>query len=141
MQMNGNNSTAFNDISNHWAEEDILYAAQIGWVSGYPDKSFKPDQPITRAEFITLTNNVLKRVPETIDDILYDDMIIWSDNAKEDVWYYLAVQEATNSHIYAYKIGQIIPGKQFEYEYWVEIKQPLDWIQMEKQWISRYSSR
>jgi len=64
---------------------------------------------------------VLGREPETAGDLLIENMIRWVDNADPDIWYYLAIQEATNSHIPEYKEGQIVPGLKFEYEYWKEI--------------------
>ena len=87
----------FTDISGHWAEKDILRAAALGWVTGYGDGSFRPDQPITRAEAMTLINRVLCRIPQDSSDLLTAQMLTWPDNAP-GAWYYLAVQEATNSH-------------------------------------------
>ena len=139
MAMRGDNEVSFNDISGHWAEADIRHAAIIGWVRGYPDGSFRPDQPITRAEFITLVNNVLGRIPESEEDLLSGDMAVWSDNADADAWYYIAIQEATNSHLYSYKDGKTVPGMQFEYESWTAMQQNWDWIQLEKDWIAKYS--
>ncbi len=49
-----------------------------------------------------MVNRVLQRIPETADDLL-DGMILWPDNADSVAWYYLAVQEATNSHAYIRK--------------------------------------
>lgn len=88
----------FSDIGNHWAKKDIERAASLGWISGDPDGKFRPNDFITRAEAATMINNVLCRLPETKDDLL-DDMKIWPDNP-ENAWYYLAIQEATNSHDY-----------------------------------------
>jgi len=138
--MRGDNEVNFTDISGHWAEEDIWHAASIGWVRGYPDGTFRPDQPITRAEFITLVNNVLERIPETEEDMLTGEMTVWSDNADTSAWYYIAIQEATNSHLYSFKEGQTVPGMQFEYETWTAMQQNLDWIQLEKDWIAEYST-
>ena len=140
MSMRGDNEVNFTDISGHWAEEDIWHAASIGWVRGYPDGTFRPDQPITRAEFITLVNNVLERIPETEEDMLTGEMTVWSDNADTSAWYYIAIQEATNSHLYSFKEGQTVPGMQFEYETWTAMQQNLDWIQLEKDWIAEYST-
>ena len=92
---------SYSDISGHWAEDSIKRATSLGWVKGYPDGTFKPDEPITRAEAMTLINNVLLRLPEYKSDLL-DGMIVWPDNTP-DLWYYLAVQEATNSHDYRIK--------------------------------------
>ena len=92
----------FTDIDGHWAREYINRAAQKGWVSGYEDNTFRPENLITRAEAISLINHVLGRLPETTDDLL-DGMNVWSDNADSNAWYYIAVQEATNSHTYELK--------------------------------------
>ena len=111
----------FTDIAGHWAEEEIMRAVTLGWIDGYPDDTFRPDQPITRAEAMTLINRVLQRLPETEQDLL-DGMTVWPDNSAYD-WYYLAVQEATNSHEYRHK-GQI-------YEYWIRLTADPDWERYE----------
>lgn len=90
------NSGSFSDISGHWAENEIERAAAFGWISGYPDGTFRPDARITRAEAMTMINRVLCRMPQSESDLL-DSMVTWSDNKPSD-WHYLAVQEATNSH-------------------------------------------
>lgn len=112
----------FTDISGHWAEQDIHEAAAHGWIKGYEDGTFKPDQFITRAEAMTMINRVLNRIPESADDLL-KDMIIWPDNNVDD-WYYLAVQEATNSH--EYKMKNNI------YERWTHLREVTDWTIYEK---------
>ena len=90
------NSGSFSDISGHWAENEIERAAAFGWISGYPDGTFRPDARITRAEAMTMINRVLCRMPQSESDLL-DSMVKWPDNKPSD-WHYLAVQEATNSH-------------------------------------------
>ena len=90
------NSGSFFDISGHWAENEIERAAAFGWISGYPDGTFRPDARITRAEAMTMINRVLCRMPQSKSDLL-DSMVTWPDNKPSD-WHYLAVQEATNSH-------------------------------------------
>ena len=91
----------FSDISGHWAREYINRAASEGWISGYPDGSFGPDDYITRAQVMALVNEVLDRAPDA--DYMLDDMITWPDNADESAWYYEDVQEATNSHSYVWR--------------------------------------
>ena len=86
----------FSDIGGHWAEQDILRAAALGWTRGYPDGSFRPQNSITRAEAITMINRVLGRSPGSKDDLL-PGMKVWPDNP-ETAWYYLSVQEAANGH-------------------------------------------
>lgn len=110
-------NSGFTDISGHWAEKEIERAATLGWVSGYTDGSFHPDAPITRAEAMTLINRVLCRMPETKADLL-DSMTKWPDN-QPSAWYYLAVQEATNSHTYEQKDSK--------YETWTALTAEPDW--------------
>ena len=86
----------FSDIGGHWAEQYIRQAAALGWVQGYPDGTFGPDRPITRVEAVTMINRVLRRNPDSKDDLL-SGMKVWPDNP-EGAWYYLEVQEATNGH-------------------------------------------
>ena len=101
----------FYDTEGHWAEVYINRAAEIGWIGGYPDGSFKPDRYITRAEAVTLVNNVLGREPHA--DYMLDDMITWPDNPKS-AWYYEDIQEATNSHDYRWSSSK-------SYEIWTKL--------------------
>ena len=110
----------FTDISGHWAEAEIERAAMLGWINGYEDGTFRPDAEITRAEAMTLINRVLQRLPETADDLL-DGMNIWPDN-QPGTWYYLAVQEATNSHDFDRKDDDV-------HEHWTEMTPDPDWEQ------------
>ncbi len=112
----------FSDISGHWAEGYIREAAGRGWIKGYEDETFRPDRLITRAETMTLINRILNRNPENEDD-LHEDMIEWADNNPND-WYYLPVQEATNSHVYTKKNNV--------YEAWTEMQSGTDWTQYQK---------
>ena len=110
----------FRDLSGHWAARDINYVVSIGWMDGYSDGTFRPRQHVTRAEFVVLVNRMLGRVPETVDDLLSEEMKTWIDNADTTAWYYIAIQEATNSHMHEYK-DKPIPGLYFNYEHWVEM--------------------
>lgn len=112
----------FTDIIGHWAEGEITVAANHGWVSGYGDNTFRPQNQITRAETMSLVNRVLKRLPETSADLL-PDMITWTDNADTSSWYYLPVQEATNSHYYEFKENS-------KYEKWTELRETRDWSKL-----------
>lgn len=111
----------FNDISGHWAAEAINRAAYYGWINGYEDATYRPDQKITRAEAMTLINNVLNR--HVGEDKMLDDMVKWPDN-KRGTWYYTAVQEATNSHYYDRAEGA-------SEETWTSIREPRDWAALE----------
>ena len=114
----------FSDIASHWAKDEISIAYNNGWITGYPDGTFGPQRDITRAETMTLVNRVLNRQPETEDDLL-PNMTVWTDNANPKAWYYLAVQEATNSHYYEFKTNS-------QYEKWTELRETRDWTQLEK---------
>ena len=114
----------FADVTSHWAKDEISIAANHGWIKGYEDGSFKPDQKITRAETMTLVNRVLNRLPETKDD-LHQDMKTWVDNMDETAWYYLAVQEATNSHYFKNKTST-------KFEQWTDLRDTRDWSELEK---------
>ena len=122
---NGDKTAAkFSDIATHWAKDEISIAYNNGWITGYPDGTFGPQRDITRAEAMTLVNRVLNRQPETEDDLL-PNMTVWTDNANPKAWYYLAVQEATNSHYYEFKTNS-------QYEKWTELRETRDWSQLEK---------
>ncbi len=89
----------FSDINGHWAEDEIYEAAARGWIKGYEDGTFRPNEFITRAEVITMINRMTGRTPESADD-LHENMKRWADNSDEKAWYYIAIQEATNDHGY-----------------------------------------
>ena len=116
-------AASFSDIANHWAKDEISAAANNGWITGYTDGTFRPNNRITRAEAMALVNRVLKRLPETDED-LHADMIKWSDNSDASQWYYLDVLEATNSHYYQTKENQ--------FEKWTELRDTRDWTELEK---------
>lgn len=111
-------TSRFSDTKGHWAESYIEKAATLGWITGYTDGTFKPDQNITRAEAMTLINRVTARIPENSGDLLVG-MRTWSDNADTAIWYYLAVQEATTSH--DFKMKNEINEK------WTKITPDPDW--------------
>ena len=114
---------AFTDIAGHWSEPEVSKAAANGWVNGYTDNSFKPDQNITRAEAMALVNRVLNRNPGSPENLL-PDMITWPDNMDLSAWYYLDVQEATNSHTYERQPNNT--------ELWIKINEAPDWTILDK---------
>lgn len=113
-----NGENIFDDVSGHWAEDDINIAASIGWVNG-DNGNFRPDDSITRAEVITLINRVLNRMPESKSDLL-EGMVTPPDNTDESAWYYLAIQEAVNSHDYEEKSDKV-------HEKWTELSENPVW--------------
>lgn len=112
-----NTSNSFSDISGHWAEAEIERAVAFGWIAGYSDGTFRPSNYITRAEAMTMINRVLCRMPQDEKDLLRT-MVVWPDNKPTD-WYYLAVQEATNSHEFERK-GAVN-------ETWTKLTSAPDW--------------
>ena len=113
--------TTFTDTAGHWAEDEISRAAALGWIQGYSDGSFRPDQYISRAQAVTMINRVLCRLPEDTDDLL-SGMNTWTDCHESD-WFYLAIQEATNSHDFV--------TKDRVYESWTDLNRTPDWSRYE----------
>lgn len=116
-------TASFRDIYGHWAERYISRSAELGWIRGYTDNTFRPDQSITRAEAMALINRVLNRNPESKDDLLRS-MNIFNDNLDTAKWYYLDVQEAANSHDFIRKANG--------YEMWKKLRADPDWKALER---------
>ena len=116
-----NGEQTFSDIQGHWAEKYIERAAELGWIKGFEDGTFRPDTYITRAQAMTMINRVLNRIPEDESDLL-PGMNVWPDCNPGD-WFYLAVQEATNSHDFEHKAGN--------YETWTKLMKNPDWTRYE----------
>lgn len=112
---------SFTDTKGHWAEKYIERAAELGWIRGFEDGTFRPDTYITRAQAMTMINRVLNRIPEENGDLL-SSMNVWPDCNPGD-WFYLAVQEATNSHDFEHKAGN--------YETWTGMNKDPDWTRYE----------
>lgn len=116
-----NGSRTFSDIKGHWAKAYIERAAELGWISGFQDGTFRPDAYITRAQAVTMINRMLNRLPEDPSDLL-PGMNVWPDCGPGD-WFYLAIQEATNSHDFKRKAGS--------YETWTRLTKDPDWTRYE----------
>lgn len=125
---------AFDDIADSWARNYINRAAELGLVDGYGDGTFRPNNYISRAEAMQLTNKILER--SAVMESLLPDMITWVDNVDTEIWYFVPVQEATNSHDY-----EIVTDEDSNrtYEVWTEILPVRDWEAMEKEWSDAYS--
>ena len=113
-------NSSFTDINGHWAKAEIERAATLGWIQGYSDGTFRPNNNITRAQAMTMINRVLCRLPEDEDDLLRG-MNTWTDCNPGD-WCYLAVQEATNSHDFQHR---------GVYESWTDLNRDPDWSKYE----------
>ena len=115
------NTKTFSDINGHWAQKSIELAAGNGWINGYDDGTFRPNNNITRAETFAMINRVLDRQTESVSNLLpTSDMNMWSDNMDADAWYYKDVQEATNYHK-CDRVGDSV------YEKWTEKVPDIDW--------------
>lgn len=98
-------TTSFSDVpTTHWAADYIAAAVRSGWIQGYPDGTFRPEQTIKRAEMTAMVNRALGRDPQSASDLL-EGMKTWKDNADPTAWFYLDIQEAANGHTYARKTG------------------------------------
>jgi len=114
----------FNDISGHWAREYINVIGQYDWIRGFAGGDFRPNQNITRAEAAAIVNRMLNRQPESVEDLL-PGMVTWPDNMNENAWFYLYIQEATNSHDFEMKADGV-------HERWTELWEPRDWTVLER---------
>lgn len=115
------NTKTFSDITGHWAQKNIELAVGNGWINGYEDGTFRPNNNITRAETFAMINRVLDRQTENVSDLLpTSEMNMWSDNMNENAWYYKDVQEATNYHK-CDRVGDSV------YEKWTEKVPDIDW--------------
>lgn len=111
----------FSDVSaGYWAANAIALTANLGWINGYPDGTFGPDKTVTRAELMAMVNRATGRAPKSTSALL-SGMKTWKDNADTARWYYLDVQEATNSHTY---LGAPT-------ETWASLTATPDWSQYE----------
>ena len=122
----------FTDTANHWARALINQAAAEKWITGYKDGTFRPDNAITRAEAVTLINNVLERGPDA--DHMLKKMVTWPDNADRSAWYYEAIQEATNSHDYTW-------SEDDDSEKWTKLLETRDWPALEREWSSKHAGK
>ena len=94
-------SKTFSDVpESHWAYEAISSAAEKGWINGYPDGTFRPENAITRAEAVTLANAVLQReCDETFVADHLSEMLTFND-LSDGHWAYGEIMEAANAHDY-----------------------------------------
>ena len=90
---------SFSDLNvSHWAYNDISALTASGFIQGYEDNTYHPENEITRAEVMTVINKILGRNPseayvKTLNFMPYSDL-------DKNKWYYTAVLEATITHNY-----------------------------------------
>lgn len=96
-----------------WFYDYVVGSIQYGWISGYPDGTFGPNDPITRAEVTTIANRMLGRsADKAFVDIHAANLRQFTDLA--DIhWAYYDIMEATNSHNYT---------KNNRVESWIDLK-------------------
>ncbi len=116
----------FPDTAGHWAEAYIRLAAGNGWIEGYPDGTFRPNQSITRAETVTMIDRVLERVPKDESRLLPHSAMLTFPDCTPGQWFYIAVQEAANSHIY-----ERAANEQHGDEQWKDLRDNRDWTMLE----------
>ena len=117
----------FTDLAGHWSKSYVELAAGNGWIAGYPDGSFRPDQKITRAETVTMINRVLDRVPAKESRLLSRSIMLTFPDNKPGDWYYIAIQEASNSHEYRRSVYETTGD-----EMWTKLIDNVDWTKLEK---------
>ncbi len=109
--LNGNKVAYFTDIDSHWAEANIRKVYGSGYITGYPDGTFMPDDEITRAEAVVILNNVFDR---SVDELglssVRTDVKRFTDLKQED-WYYYEMVEAAHTHDFFRKRGEEDWGK------------------------------
>lgn len=126
----------FPDVkSTSWAVNEINLAYELNLVVGYQDGSFRPNKAITRAEAMTMINRLQGRRIKSSADLL-QGMAIFSDNADAKKWYYLEVQEATNSH-FCTICAEDANG--VAYEKWTKHSGTPDWSLLSKQGFAIHS--
>lgn len=123
----GGATKSFTDLSGHWAKSYVELAAGNGWIAGYPDGTFGPDKKITRAETVTMINRVLERVPAKESRLLSRSIMLTFPDNKPGEWYYIAVQEASNSHTYQRSAYETAGD-----EMWLRLIENVDWTKLEK---------
>lgn len=116
----------FPDTAGHWAEPYIRLAAGSGWIEGYPDGTFRPDRAITRAETVTMIDRVLERVPKDESRLLPHETMLTFPDCRPGQWFYIAVQEAANSHVY-----ERAANERSGDERWKELRDNRDWTRLE----------
>lgn len=116
----------FPDTAGHWAEPYIRLAAGSGWIEGYPDGTFRPDRAITRAETVTMIDRVLERVPKDESRLLPHETMLTFPDCRPGQWFYIAVQEAANSHVY-----ERAANERSGDEHWKELRDNRDWTRLE----------
>ena len=120
----------FSDVKgSEWYIAYLMKAIEEALIYGYPDGTFGPNRPITRAETCAIVNRTLGRKPDKDHLLPESDMITWPDNLRPLAWYYAHMQEATNSHDYSW----ISIGSE-ACEQWTAKLAERNWAALERAW-------
>ena len=94
------NTVKYTDVaSSYWAYSDIAFAKNIGWLNGYADGTFRPDNNITRAEVVTVVNHATGRYADK--DYINKNLSVlnkFTDLKNNSHWGYYSIMEAANTH-------------------------------------------
>ena len=91
----------YNDVDGgHWAFRYIVSSAAKGWISGYPDGSFRPNSFISRAEAVTIVNRLLERRPDKDYIDTHKPELKPFTDLKPSYWAYYEIYEAVDGHDY-----------------------------------------
>ena len=93
------NAISFSDLApSHWGYNAIRSAATKGWISGYPDNTFRPEKAISRAEVTSITNRMLNRYADLYWIDAHRGEVIRFGDVKRGDWYFEPIMEATMGH-------------------------------------------
>lgn len=130
-----NRHCTFKDVDDkYWAADEIALVEAMGWINGYPDGTFRPNNTITRAEAVAVINRMTERAVHADDMLRW--MVTFSDN-RPSAWYYEDIQEAANSHTFT-RTTERVPSESYCYEKWVELEKAPNWPEIEALWASRH---
>lgn len=91
----------FSDVTeNNWFYDYVATAVQYGWISGYPDGTFRPNNTITRAEVTTIVNRMLGRSADVEFVTDHAAELTQFTDVSSSHWAYYQIMEATNAHTY-----------------------------------------
>ena len=88
MMINPANAFYTDMDDNHWAYQSIKFLTEVGVVVGYPDGTYKPDIPVTRAEFASMA---IKALGQESTDVAQD---IHFDDITPEFWAYDVIRKA-----------------------------------------------
>lgn len=91
----------FSDVDqDDWFYDYVVGSIQYGWINGYPDGTFRPNDTITRAEVTTIANRMLGRAADEAYVDGHQDQLRAFPDVTKGYWAYYDITEATNAHTY-----------------------------------------